>query len=116
MTRFIVISSILIGLILLSKSDFSLTKPLFSPYEVHAFPLTSELSFNSSGERKAPFSVINRTTDNYLVNLKSLDTDFVLAQFFIRAGETLETKLPIGQYQMSTASGQVWYGFEHHFG
>lgn len=39
-----------------------------------------------------------------------------LVSIFVRAGETVEVKVPLGTYKAKIASGQTWYGDEIRFG
>ncbi len=52
--------------------------------------------------------------DNMIVKLES--SGKVVCWFFVRAGETVETPIPKGSYQIKMATGKKWYGEEHLFG
>jgi len=35
---------------------------------------------------------------------------------FVRGGESIKTKVPLGEYEITYASGKIWYGYENLFG
>lgn len=64
----------------------------------------------------APFVVIAPNDDHYWIRVVDIYTDKEVKSFFLRAGETLETTLPLGGYRIDYAYGKQWYGVEELFG
>jgi len=52
----------------------------------------------------------------YLVKLCDPATDVELLTGFVRPGETLQTRVPVGVYTLEYASGDSWYGPQLMFG
>ena len=72
-----------------------------------------------SGERLAPLTVKTGSTDSYLVVLKPFD-DVAKANgqmaFLISAGKSVDTDVPLGEYEIYYACGPQWYGLSAKFG
>ena len=72
-----------------------------------------------SGERLAPLTVKTGSADSYLVVLKPFDdvakTNGQMA-FLISAGKSVETNVPLGEYEIYYACGPQWYGRSAKFG
>ena len=67
-------------------------------------------------ERVAPFEVRTPSDGNYFVKLiDTLNQQEILAMY-IEGGETFETKVPLGIFEMRYAVGDTWYGESHLFG
>lgn len=64
---------------------------------------------------KCPLTIIADNTD-YYVKLFSTSENQTIASFFIRSGETLQTKIPAGQYAIKYGSGSKWQGEQELFG
>lgn len=79
-------------------------------------PETGMIS-RSSFEGVAPFKVtVPLNQVHYFLKIVNANTGERIASYFIRSGETLETKLPLGNYKIKYAFGEVWYGKNHLFG
>lgn len=64
----------------------------------------------------APLEIKVSQGNNYLVKVEDAYNHAPLASFFIRSGETLNTKVPLGNYIIKYAYGEQWYGLEKLFG
>ena len=66
----------------------------------------------------APLSIKTSSANgyNYFVKIVYAGTNQELGSYFIRSGETLDTKVPLGTYEMKCATGKQWYGTLHLFG
>lgn len=64
----------------------------------------------------APLEIKVSQGNNYLIKVEDAYTHAPLASFFIRSGETLNTKVPLGDYIIKYAYGKEWYGIDSLFG
>jgi curved DNA-binding protein CbpA len=63
-----------------------------------------------------PFKINNDPGANALIKLERAGDEVEVISIFVRAGETLEIQVPLGNYIAKIASGQTWYGDEIRFG
>jgi hypothetical protein len=104
-----------------------LEKPLpatgiFQPTATMAEKMAAE---KMAAENIVPFSVVAPSgspaekTDSaiskalqrhYLVKLQDWESGKLLLTLFVRAGETAQTRVPLGKYRLKYASGRQWYG------
>lgn len=63
----------------------------------------------------SPLKIKTNVGSHYWVKIVSAYNKEVVS-YFIRGGETLDVKLPIGSYVVKYAYGDTWYGREHLFG
>jgi hypothetical protein len=71
---------------------------------------TGEIWFNGSGQRKASFSVEASSNRAYFNKLREAYTKTDVLAAYIKAGETFETKAPLGSFELVYASGENWLG------
>lgn len=79
-------------------------------------PPTGRIRSFVNGDLLAPFKVSGAPGVNYYIKLVDNDTNQTAVTLFLRTGETLQTKVPLGTYRMRTAEGQIWYDQETLFG
>ncbi|MGZ8926941.1 MAG: J domain-containing protein, partial [Methylobacter sp.] len=53
---------------------------------------------------------------HYFVKIVNLLNSQPIGAYFIRSGETIELKVPLGTYEIRYASGAKWYGLDYLFG
>jgi hypothetical protein len=63
----------------------------------------------------APLSIITKPGLNYFVKLVA-PPDRIIMTMFIRGGDTLHTKVPLGTFEIRYAAGRKWYGEDCRFG
>lgn len=63
-----------------------------------------------------PLTVIGPSGSNTLMKLVRDADGAEVMSIFIRAGQTVEVGVPIGDYKVKIASGQIWYGDTVRFG
>ena len=63
-----------------------------------------------------PFKINNEPGANALIKLIRVDDGTEVVSVFVRAGETVEVRVPQGNYTGKIASGQTWYGDQIRFG
>jgi hypothetical protein len=63
-----------------------------------------------------PLKISNSPGANTLMKLIRIKDNVEIMSIFIRAGETVEVKVPLGSYKAKIASGQTWYGDAVRFG
>jgi len=68
------------------------------------------------GSMDAPFEIKTSAGSNYLLKMEHWDSGRDILDVFVRSGETIEIKVPVGKYRVKYASGQTWYGSEELFG
>lgn len=98
------------------KTTSPQTKSTFSQ-PVLPLPQTGDTtaSFNNGA---APLSIKTSPNGgyNYFVKIVNTTNNRELGGYFIRSGEVLETKVPVGNYEIRYASGKQWYGTGYLFG
>lgn len=63
----------------------------------------------------APFTVISEAGKNYCIQLSTKDGEIVLKAYF-EGGKEFKTFVPCGEYYVTYAYGDTWYGAERLFG
>lgn len=79
-------------------------------------PYNGRINSYTNSQRIAPFTIKTSHGDNYFVKLKDVYSNSTVIDIFIRGGQTVETKVPLGTYKIVYASGDKWYGEKHLFG
>lgn len=81
-----------------------------------SLPENGQILYENGWDRVAPFSVVTRGEDNFLIKLKTSTGTQDILTFFVRAGETVEIDVPLGNYTLYYATGETWYGEDILFG
>lgn len=89
----------------------SMEKPLPSS---GIFTIADRHNYNSG--RSPPFKINNSPDANTLMKLKRISNGAEVMSIFIRAGQSIEVAVPVGNYEAQIASGQTWYGDSVRFG
>lgn len=55
-------------------------------------------------------------SQHHVVRLRDVDTNELVLSVFVRAGETANVTVPEGEYVLTYAAGETWYGTGHLFG
>ncbi len=76
--------------------------------------LANRSSFNP--HNAPPFKISNAPGANTLMKLVRTSDGMEVISIFIRAGQTVEVRVPPGSYKAKIASGQTWYGDAIRFG
>lgn len=103
-----------------------LQKQIFGTKKVD-LPKSGIFKVYSKKKRVAPLKILankdplhlfdeENERDNYFFKLYDYDTNREVLSFFIRAGEDLEIKVPLGSYMLKYVSGTIWYGEKYLFG
>lgn len=72
---------------------------------------------HGAGTVLAPLKVITAPgSPNYYVKLVDWETHSPRLVFFVRSGQTVTVRIPIGVYELRYAAGQTWYGEVYRFG
>ena len=140
-SRWVWISLILIGIAVFSMlredevkysdsqgekySDSQGEKYSDSQGEIHSFnelpialPVSGyEESFHNNVE-VAPLQIKTPTNsvNHHFIKIVHASTGNTVKTIFIRAGDTINTKMSLGSYNLKYATGKTWYGKEHLFG
>jgi DnaJ domain len=64
----------------------------------------------------APFKIITQSGAHYLIRLENWNTGTKIIEVFVRDGEQVNIKIPLGRYRMKYVSGSEWYGSKLLFG
>ena len=91
------------------------SKPIPNYPEV-AVPPSGVLKAYTNSIKIASLEIRTSHRANYLVKLVSVYSQMPVMSIFVRGGDTISTKVPLGTYEIRYASGEKWYGYEHHFG
>ena len=96
-------------------------KPVSSPQTEYEYipvslPENGQILYENGWDRVAPFSVVTRGEDNFLIKLKTSTGTQDILTFFVRAGETVEIDVPLGNFTLYYATGETWYGENILFG
>ena len=70
----------------------------------------------SFGTGVAPLGIKTQAGHNYFVKVVEFGSDQAVLTAYVEGGRYFETTLPLGSYELRYASGEVWYGTDHHFG
>lgn len=65
---------------------------------------------------QAPLEIITSPGSDYYVKLVEVETGYDAVAIYVHGGRRIEVSVPIGEYRMRYASGQVWRGPVHWFG
>ena len=93
-----------------TKSESKFTQPEQTP------PYTGEIQTFIPTQRIAPLKINTSYGSNYVVKLKDYYTKEPVMTIFVRGGNQIETKVPLGNFEITYASGDKWYGYNHLFG
>lgn len=91
-------------------------KPAFSQ-PVQPLPQTGD-NTASFANGVSPLTIRTSSSggDHYFVKIANIGSGLEIGSYFIRSGETLNIKVPLGIYELKYASGRQWYGLNHLFG
>lgn len=70
----------------------------------------------SSEDHIAPFSVDTSGSGYYYIKLKDHQTGQTVLSFFVHGGQSVEIDVPLGNFDLLYAHGNVWYGPVNLFG
>ena len=79
-------------------------------------PPNGSLRRETKGDAIAPFKILTSGDTHYMVKLEDANTGRTALTVFVRAGQTAEIKVPLGNYVVKYASGRKWYGYKDRFG
>lgn len=83
--------------------------------DIPSVPDEVEFVIKPKAERIIPFTVVNELGKNCYFYLDS-DNDEKDTGFLVNSGETVEVKVPIGEYDLYYASGDKWKNLSEKFG
>ena len=55
-------------------------------------------------------------SSNFLIRLREAETNELVEDIFVRAGDVIEVNVPLGRYRLRIAAGQTWRGDSVLFG
>ena len=92
--------------------------PQPTPFNEPTVPLpdNGELVVKANYSLAAPFQIKSQTGENFLVKLVDANNGQDVMTVFVRGGETVDTRAPLGSFHVKYASGDTWYGYDHLFG
>jgi hypothetical protein len=79
-------------------------------------PPNGSLRRETKGEAIARFKISSSGSSHHLVKLEDALTSRPVLTVFVRAGQDVEIKVPLGTYVVKYASGEKWYGYQDRFG
>jgi hypothetical protein len=72
--------------------------------------------YHDQQDRVAPFTIETSGSGYYVVKLKDHISGVDVLCVFIHAGDTVDVDVPLGDFDLFYASGDVWYGLKCLFG
>lgn len=60
--------------------------------------------------------IVANNNTHYYIKLRDAKTDKIVLSFFVQAGMSAEVTVPCGEYALSYACGEDWYGYTRLFG
>lgn len=80
-------------------------------------PVNGSKSTYSNRDAIAPLTISTRQgLGHYFVKIVDWTTDAPVMTIFVRSGQSVSTKVPLGSYKVKYATGSQWYGKTHLFG
>ncbi|MEI7995037.1 MAG: hypothetical protein WCH01_09065 [Methylococcaceae bacterium] len=80
-------------------------------------PKNGDTHLFTKSKRIAPLQIVTSGEKaHYFVKLFSADSNKTVQTVFVRSGETVTTKVPLGSYGIKYAAGQNWNGDQQLFG
>lgn len=79
-------------------------------------PENGSVKYFTKARRVAPLQIFTRSNANYYLKLEDIYSGKTTLTVFIRGGQSVNLKVPLGSYYMKYASGEKWYGDEILFG
>jgi hypothetical protein len=95
--------------------DLNVTQPVQSMKALE-LPPNGETHYYQQAEAIAPFGISTAPNTNYFIKLVEKTTGNVALTIFVRGGQSVNIKVPLGSYEFRYASGTNWYGEEQLFG
>ena len=92
------------------------TERVILAYTSTEFPPHQTATFLTADEALAPFQVKTESGDNYLIKLVDPQTRKDVVRMYVVGGQTADFQVPLGDYEVLSASGVNWYGDELLFG
>lgn len=93
-------------------------RPVEKPQPV-LFPVhqAAGIIYNNTGRRLlAPFEIVTKPGQDYYVKLVELPRDLDAVGIYVRGGQRVDVLVPLGSYELRSASGETWYGLKDRFG
>lgn len=91
-----------------------ITYPSLTLQKLPTLPPTGAITSASIGV--APLRISVDSDTHYLIKIIDTRTNWDIGQWFIRAGESIDIKVPLGSYKIKYAAGKMWYGLNDLFG
>ena len=95
-------------------------KPGIAEHDPNLVPLNPPkhrtVKANINSKRIAPFEIKTDTGSYYLVKLEDVYNNSRYFMIFIHGGQTVNIKVPLGNYVMKYCTGKDWYGYKELFG
>ena len=79
-------------------------------------PNNGQTSVKANCDLVAPFEIKSKEGGGYFVKLADFKTNEDVLSVFVRGGQNIQIKVPLGKYIIKYASGDEWYGYDYLFG
>lgn len=91
--------------------------PIFNELPM-SLPVNGDTESFHNREEVAPLRIKTpvNSVEHYFIKVVDVLEENTVKTIFIRSGNTIDTKLPLGSYRIKYATGKTWYGTEHLFG
>ncbi|MCB4746271.1 MAG: zinc-ribbon domain-containing protein [Sulfurovum sp.] len=99
-----------------SSSSYSEPKKIKNNYPIVAMPYSGKEQKFVNDPSVAPLTIQTSSRANYLVKIVDYYSKSDVMTIFIKGGDTIRTKVPLGTFEIRYASGEQWYGYNYLFG
>ena len=99
-----------------SSSSHTKTEKIKNNYPIMTMPYSGKEQKFVNNESIAPLTIQTSAGANYLVKIVDYYSKSPIMTIFIKGGDTIRTKVPLGTFEIRYASGEQWYGYQHLFG
>jgi hypothetical protein len=79
-------------------------------------PPNGSLRRETRDEAIARFKISSSGSSHHLVKMEDAYTSRSVLTVFVRAGQDVEIRVPLGTYVVKYAAGEKWYGYQDRFG
>jgi len=100
----------------LKEVKFTPSGKIVYGFPIENFPKSGDINIFIKNNRVAPLKIYTSNNSNYFVKLKDYVSKKTIMTIFIKGGDSIETKVPLGTYEIVYASGINWHDDEKLFG
>ena len=111
-----VIALIVIGMIVIVKHHEGKPVIVDSPLVLQSKVAVTGIITQEFDKGAAPLAIKTQSGNDYYVKIIEVNTRHAVMTAYIKGGEAINAKLPLGSYEIHYAAGHTWYGLPLLFG